>query len=152
MKVFLKIILYFITSVGVFWSHLGFVKFVYNCHVEGEMFPDYYAAMPFIYKSDSLASSMATDYYVLGILLNSILLTLIFYYLDFLICKFLDKKKLLLKSYFVVKIFILLFSALNIYFSYTFISDDHFSFKSNFKEDIEMYKADCKGKVVFFSW
>jgi len=151
MKVLVKIVLYFVVSIGFFWSHLDIVKYVHNCHVENEIFPEYYAAMPFIYKSDSLASSMATNYYVLGILLNSILLTLIFYYLDFLICKFLDRKKLLLKSYFVVKTFILLFSVLNIYFSYTFISDDHFSFKSNFKEDVEMYKADCKGKVVFFS-
>lgn len=151
MKALFKIIVYFITSIGFFWSHLDFVKIAYNCHVEGDVFPDYYAAMPFIYKSDSLASSMATEYYVLGILLNSILLTLIFLYLDSLICKFFDKKKLLLKLYFAVKIFVFLFSILNIYFSYTFIRDDHFTFKSNFREEIKMYKANCKARIVFFS-
>ncbi|KIC61535.1 hypothetical protein RM51_17135 [Chryseobacterium taiwanense] len=151
MKIFIKIVLYFIVSIGFFWSHLDIVKYVHNCHVENEIFPEYYAAMPFIYKSDSLASSMATDYYILGILLNSIILTLLFLYLDFLIQKVLIKSKILLKSYFALKIIITLFSFSNIYFSYTFISDDHFSFKSTFKEDIEMFKANCKGNIVFFS-
>lgn len=152
MKIFVKIILYFITSIGFFWSHLDIVKFVYNCHVENEVFPEYYAAMPFIYKSDSLASSMATEYYILGILLNSILLTLIFLYSNFIIQKFLSKKKILLKFYFVLQFFVVLFSVSNIYFSYTFIRNDHFSFKSNFKKDVKMFNADCKGRIVFFSW
>lgn len=152
MKIFVKIILYFITSIGFFWSHFDIVKFVYNCYVEHEIFPEYYAAMPFIYKSDSLASSMATEYYVLGIVLNSILLTLIFLYLNFIIQKFLSKKKILLKLYFVLQFFVVLFSLSNIYLSYTFISDDHFSFKSSFKEDVKLLKANCKGRIVFFSW
>lgn len=151
MKIFVRLVLYFITSIGFFWSHFDIVKFVYNCHAEHEIFPKYYAAMPFVYKSDSLASSMATNYYILGVLLNSVLLGLIFLYLDFILRKFLTKK-ILLRSYFVLQFMIVVFSLFNIYISYTFISDDHFSFTSNFRKDVELLEADCKGRIVFFSW
>lgn len=152
MKKIIKILFYFIISIGFFWSHFDLINWVYRCSVKDEVFPEYYAAMPFIYKADCLASSMATEYYILGILLNSIILTIIFLVSDFLTRNYLIKeRKVLSKIYFGLKALIILFSLQNIYISFTFLSDDHIVWKSDFRKDIKVYNADCDARISFFS-
>ena len=73
MKTIFKLIGFFVTSIGFFWSHLDLIRIYFSCKAKDDVFPEYFAAFPFIYKSQSLATSMANEYYLLGIILNSII-------------------------------------------------------------------------------
>ena len=148
MKTVFKLIGFFITSIGFFWSHLDLIRIYFSCTIKEDIFPEYFAAFPFVYKSQSLATSMANEYYLLGILLNSIILTLLFLFIDSILSKFLKSKgSILSKIYLVFKLIILSFSLFNIYISYTFIRDDNFRFKSDFREQVKEFNADCKLKI-----
>ena len=140
MKTIFKLIGFFVTSIGFFWSHLDLIRIYFSCKVKDDTFPEYFAVFPFIYKSQSLATSMANEYYLLGILLNSIITTTLFLFIDSIL-------SILSKIYLVLKLIILSFSLFNIYISYTFIRDDNFRFKSDFREQVKEFKADCKLKI-----
>lgn len=140
--------MFFITSIGFFWSHFDLVRIYFSCTVKDDIFPKYFAAFPFVYKSQSLATSMANEYYLLGILLNSIIITLLFLFIDFILSRFLiSKGSILSKIYFMSKLLILSFSLFNIYISYTFLNDDNFRIKSDFREKVKEFNADCKFKI-----
>lgn len=150
MKLFFKIVLFLTTAIGFFWSHLNFMNIVFECKCKDGIFPKYYA-LPFVYKSDSLASSMAAQYFILGIFLNTIIVAGLFLFLDDLIKRFIVKNnKLLSKLFFSLKILVLCFSIFNIYISYTFLREDKISWTSDFRSQVELYKANCNTKFVFF--
>ena len=91
---------------------------------------------------------MANEYYLLGIILNSIITTTLFLFIDSILSNFLKSKlSILSKIYLVFKLIILSFSLFNIYISYTFIRDDNFRFKSDFREQVKEFNADCKLKI-----
>ena len=81
MKTIFKLIGFFVTSIGFFWSHLDLIRIYFSCKLKDDIFPEYFAAFPFVYKSQSLATSMANEYYLLGILLNSIITTTLFLFI-----------------------------------------------------------------------
>lgn len=148
MKTIFKLIGFFVTSIGFFWSHLDLIRIYFSCKLKDDIFPEYFAAFPFIYKSQSLATSMANEYYLLGILLNSIITTTLFLFIDSILSNFLKSKGLILsKLYFTSKLLILSFSVFNIYILYTFLSDDNFRFRSDFREKVKEFNADCKLKI-----
>lgn len=148
MKTIFKLIGFFVTSIGFFLSHLDLIRIYFSCKAKDDVFPEYFAAFPFVYKSQSLATSMANEYYLLGILLNSIITTTLFLFIDSILSNFLKSKGLILsKLYFTSKLLILSFSVFNIYISYTFLSDDNFRFKSDFREQVKEFNADCKLKI-----
>ena len=148
MKTIFKLIGFFVTSIGFFWSHLDLIRIYFSCKLKDDIFPEYFAAFPFIYKSQSLATSMANEYYLLGIILNSIITTTLFLFIDSILSNFLKSKvSILSKIYIVFKLIILSFSLFNIYISYTFIREDNFRFKSDFRDQVKEFNADCKLKI-----
>lgn len=90
----------------------------YNC-VGTEMFPKYYGS-PFIYKQDSLASSLESFYSISGIVLNMIVWSVLLYFIHFLIQKVVTKinSKIVLYFYKSVIIILLFISALVVYMSF----------------------------------
>lgn len=80
MKHLLKsIILAIVFSTAWLLFPIGLPKLIYHCEGE-EVFPVYYAS-PFIYKSTSLATSMAHDYYLSGFLADVFLWSIVFLFL-----------------------------------------------------------------------
>ncbi|MBB3696808.1 hypothetical protein KMW28_22800 [Flammeovirga yaeyamensis] len=76
---------------------LDLIGIRYQC-TGTEIFPDFYAS-PFIYKSTSLATSMAYDYYILGLLGNTLVWGFFFFSIHQLIVHFIGKRKTLIKLY-----------------------------------------------------
>lgn len=144
MKISLKIFAFYVFSIGFFLLKFNWYEYVLECSCKGDIFPKYYA-LPLVYKSDSLASSMAETFYILGILLNGLMITCLLLIIDFCLLKLLKKRKLILKIYSFLQILFLLFSIYSYYISYTFLNDDRFELKSDFKEQVKSYKAECKG-------
>lgn len=143
MKTILKIFAFYVFSIGFFLLKFNWFEYVFECSCKGDVFPKYYA-FPFIYKSDSLASSMAEIFYISGMLLNALIITFIILIIDFCLFKLLKNQKNILKIYAFLKIGLLLFSVYSYYISYTFLSDDRFEWKSDFKEQVRIYNAECK--------
>ena len=98
MKTIFKLIGFFVTSIGFFWSHLDLIRIYFSCKAKDDVFPEYFAAFPFIYKSQSLATSMANEYYLLGIILNSIITTTLFLFIDSILSNFLKSKVSILSN------------------------------------------------------
>jgi hypothetical protein len=74
-----SIILAVIFSTAWLLFPIGLPKLIYHC--EGsDVFPVYYAS-PFIYKSTSMATSMAHDYYLAGFLADVFLWSIVFLFL-----------------------------------------------------------------------
>lgn len=144
MKISLKIFTFYIFSIGFFLLKFPWLVYVVECSCKGDIFPKYYA-FPLIYKSDSLASSMAEIFYISGVLLNDLIITFFILIIDFYFLKLLRNRKFLLKIYSSLKILLLLFSLYSYYISYTLLNDGRIEWKSDFKEHVKTYKAECKG-------
>lgn len=123
-------------------------EWVYSCQ-GSEVFPNGFA-LPFFYKTSSLASSMAYHYYLLGMILNSLVLAGIFWIFNFLFKKIvvLNFKSvklalgLLLIIYFSFFMFLELSNAGN---TFTWIPDE---------KDVmagENWGLTCKTSFVWFS-
>ncbi|WP_128414297.1 hypothetical protein [Chryseobacterium sp. Leaf394] len=143
MKFFLKVISFYIFSLGFFLLKFTWFNFVFECSCTGDIFPKYYA-FPFIYKSDSLASSLAEVFYISGILLNGLVITFLLLIIDFYLLRLIKNKKFIVKTYLLIQLFLLLLSGYSFYISYTFLGDDNFEWKSDFREEVRAYSADCK--------
>lgn len=144
MKISLKVFAFYVFSIGFFLLKFSWFEYVFECNCKGDIFPKYYA-FPLIYKSDSLASSMAEIFYISGVLLNGLMFIFFILIIDFCFLKLLKNRKLILKTYSFLQILLLLFSIYSYYISYTFLNDDRFEWKSDFKEQVKTYKAECKG-------
>lgn len=88
---------------------------------------------------------MSDTFFISGILLNGLAITALIFIIDFCFLKLLKNRKLILKTYSFLQILLLLFSIYSYYISYTFLNDDRFEWKSDFKEQVKTYKAECKG-------
>lgn len=143
MKIFLKVTSFYIFSVGFFLLKFAWVNLVFECSCKDDVFPKYYA-FPFVYKSDSLASSMAENFYISGILLNGLVIATLLLIFDFYLIKLLKNQKFILKTYSFLQIILLLLSVYSYYISFSFKSDDLFEWKSDFREQVKIYKAECK--------
>lgn len=144
MKISLKVFAFYVFSIGFFLLKFSWFEYVFECNCKGDIFPKYYA-FPLIYKSDSLASSMAEIFYISGVLLNGLIITFFILIIDFCFLKLLKNQKFILRTYSFLQILLLLFSIYSYYISYTFLNDDRFEWKSDFKEQVKTYKAECKG-------
>lgn len=88
---------------------------------------------------------MSETFFISGILLNGLVITVLLLIVDFCFHKLLKNRKFLLKIVSFLQILLLLFSLYSYYISYTFLSNDTFEWKSDFKEQVKTYKAECKG-------
>lgn len=143
MRNILKILLFYLFSIGFFLLKFDWVTLVIECTCKGDVFPKYYT-FPFIYKSNGIGNSMSETFYVFGILLNGLVITILLLIFDFYLIKLLKNQKFVLKAYFFLQIVLLLLSIYSYYISYTFVSDDRFEWKSDFKEQKKNYNAECK--------
>ena len=120
MKISLKVFAFYVFSIGFFLLKFSWFEYVFECNCKGDIFPKYYA-FPLIYKSDSLASSMAEIFYISGVLLNALMITFFILIIDFCFLKLLKNRKFILKIYSFLQILLLLFSIYSYYISYTFL-------------------------------
>ena len=91
----------------------------YNCQGE-EMFPIYYGS-PFVFKEKSLGSSMEYFYSISGLLINVAIWSIIIALIRLVIIKILERKlksRILTKIYKGTVVVLVVFSTLNIWFSY----------------------------------
>ncbi len=84
-------------STGLLLAPVGLPALQYNC-TGGEVFP-VYTASPFIYRSASLATSMAHDYYLAGLMADVLLWSLVILFVRRLIQKY-SKSNLKAAKYF----------------------------------------------------
>lgn len=144
MKISLKIFAFYVFSIGFFLLKLNWFEYVFECNCKNDIFPKYYA-FPLVYRSNGLGNSMSETFFISGILLNGLVITVLLLIVDFCFHKLLKNRKFLLKIVSFLQILLLLFSLYSYYISYTFLSNDTFEWKSDFKEQVKTYKAECKG-------
>lgn len=143
MRNILKILLFYLFSIGFFLLKFDWVTCVIECACKNDVFPKYYA-FPFIYKSNGIGNSMSETFYGSGILLNGLIIMVLLLIFDFYLNRLLTNQKFILKVYSFLQIVLLLLSIYSYYISYTFVSDDRFEWKSDFKEQKKNYNAECE--------
>ncbi len=144
MKIRFKIFSFYLFSIGFFLLKFDWVTYVIECSCNDDLLPKYYA-FPFIYKCESLGSSMAEVFFISGILLNASIITILLVLIDFCLLKMLINRKIVLKIYSIIKIFLLVCSLCSFLVSYSFLSSgDFYEWKSDFKEKEKNYKPKCK--------
>lgn len=131
------------------------ISIEYNCSGD-EMFPKFYGS-PFIFVETSIASSMEYYYGVLGIILNTLVWSLLLLIINRLILKHTDKIKdfKIVKWFrFLIISFLLLFSTLNILISYELAGsgfDKNLNYWNlNMEEDAKKWKMNCEGEFKIF--
>ena len=123
------------------------IGFEYNCTGQ-EMFPRYFAS-PFVFKSTSLATSLAYDYYFFGLLGNLMIWGGLIFVFDFLIMKVLNR--ISIESLYVIyKIVIgsfLTLSSISIFLEIS-VSSQSISWNANLMEEAKAWGMICKGEIV----
>ncbi len=100
-----------VISTGLLIAPVGLPALQYNC-TGGEVFP-VFTASPFIYRSTSLATSMAHDYYLAGLLADVLVWSMLLLILRHLTFKFIDRNGKFFKTvYAVMKYLFIVFSLL----------------------------------------
>jgi len=129
----------------------------YNCDGQ-EMFSKYFGS-PFVFKQESLGSSMEYYFCILGLILNvfiwSIVLIIVDYYIKILINKSYNKTQL--KSYYIRFVSVLvIYSSIIIILNITTIGH---GFKKelnywywNVDAEVEKWNVECERKIVFFNF
>lgn len=135
---------------------LGFIlssviNIEYNC-IGTEMFPKYYGS-PFVYKQDSLASSLESFYSIFGLVLNIAIWSVSLYFIHLLIQKLLSKINIELVNYFYKSSIILLLciSTLMIYMSIG-LKGNGFNKNTNYwyfdiDQEAKDWGMQCEGKL-----
>lgn len=138
-----------IFALGIVLSSI--ITIEYNC-IGTEMFPKYYGS-PFIYKRDSLASSLESYYSILGIVLNTTVWFLILYFINFHIQKIIFNLNSRLVFYFFNSVIIILLciSILTIYLSFE-LNGIGFNKNVNYwyfdlDQDAKDWGMQCEGKL-----
>jgi hypothetical protein len=123
----------------------------YSCS-GSEMFPKYYGS-PFIYKQDSLASSLDSFYSISGLILNTLVWSSFLYFINFLIQKLPIKSsnKIAIIFYKSIISLLLLFSTLIIYISIE-LKGSGFNKSSNYwyfniDKEAKDWGMECEGKL-----
>ncbi|ANQ51471.1 hypothetical protein MY04_4127 [Flammeovirga sp. MY04] len=120
---------------------LNSVGIKYEC-TGTEIFPDFYAS-PFIYKSTSLATSMAYDYYILGLLGNTLVWSFFFFSIHQIIVYFIRKRKTLIKLYKIVLTSLFIFLLIgNI--SEIQVSIQHIEWSIDIEEEAKLWGNICE--------
>lgn len=143
MKIAVKLLLFYIFSIGFFLLKFDWISYVIECTCKHDILPKYYA-LPFIYKCESLGSSMAEVFFISGILLNALAITIPLFMIDFYLCKMFRNLKIWSKIYSFSKIFLFICSLFSFFIAYTFFDNgDFFKWKSDFKEMKKNYNPTC---------
>tara|TARA_R110001606_G_scaffold343604_1_gene492190 strand:+ start:212 stop:667 length:456 start_codon:yes stop_codon:yes gene_type:complete len=131
------------------------ISIEYNC-LGDEMFPKFYGS-PFVFVKTSIASSLEYYYGILGIILNTLIWSLVLLVINLFIRKLTKKvKDLKIIKWFRILIigFLLLFSTLNILMSYELSRrgfDENLNYwHLNMEEDAKIWKMNCEGKIRLF--
>lgn len=143
MKITLKLLSFYIFSIGFFLLKFDWISYVIDCTCKDDNLPKYYA-LPFIYKCESLGSSMAEVFFISGILLNALAITIPLFVVDFYLCKIFRNLKIWSKLYSFSKIFLFICSLFSFFIAYTFFDNgDFYRWKSDFKEMKKNFAPTC---------
>ena len=105
-----------LVTVGLLLAPIGLPALRYTC-IGDEVFP-IYTGSPFIYRSASLATSMAHDYYIVGFVLDIIIWGIIIFFVDQMVMRFFRRgnRKILPTIYTGFKGLLIVFSLLVLFF------------------------------------
>lgn len=125
----------------------------YTCKGSNEMFPDYYGN-PFIFKQESLGSSLEYYFSLTGIILNTVFWTIILIILRLLILKIIkisNNNKFIIYSYRLITFLLILFTILNIYISYLEMgmSFNQIELYLDMNKEVQEYRLICEGEWFF---
>jgi hypothetical protein len=143
-----RIILALVFSTAWLLAPIGLPKLVYHC-VGTEVFPVYYAS-PFIYKSTSLATSMAFDYYLAGFIGNVICWTFVLLGLRYLAERWLPLKPAGIVKWMqrIVEVVLILFSIFVFWLEFT-NSGQTISFFADFASTAREWGMSCSPEFTF---
>ncbi|BCY28774.1 hypothetical protein [Flavobacterium okayamense] len=125
----------------------------YTCKGSNEMFPDYYGN-PFIFKQESLGSSLEYYFSLTGIILNTLFWTIILIGLRLIILKIIkisNNNKFIIYSYRLITLVLILFTILNIYISYLEMgmSFNQIELYWDMNKEAQVYGLICEGEWFF---
>ncbi len=146
MKKVSKYIFSLIFSTGLLFSLVPKPTIVYNCTGQ-EMFPTFFGC-PFIYKSSSLASSLEYDFYLLGIITNIIIWSLLILLLRLVLVKIFSRinNKFLRYTYKISKYGLaILCIAWTILFFY--VSYSSLKFQADINGEAKAWGMTCNGQL-----
>lgn len=131
-------------SLGVLCSPFSIFTIIYDCKGQ-DVFPVYFGC-PFIFKSSSLATSLACDYYLIGFLADwliwSVILLLIGYAFNSL--KWIKQRFVLIFYRFTVGL-LLIASVLCAIIAFS-IGGDRLEFNANLNKEAKAWGMDCNGR------
>lgn len=136
-------------ALGILFSPTPILSITYTC-TGAEAFPVYYAS-PFVYKSTSLATSLAYDYYVLGFigswLVWSLALGVVWYFLN----KFLVRQdsKLLTNIYSVVIGIAIFFGVMSVIFTMQTTAGSGVEWSIDLAKEAKEWGMTCQGEFSF---
>jgi hypothetical protein len=140
----LRFLITALISLGILCSPISIFIIIYDC-TGHEAFPVYFGS-PFIFKSSSLATSLAYDYYLTGFIADwiiwSLIIVLISYVLESL--KWI-KQRFVLMFYRLIVGLLLVISVLSVICVFS-INDNDLRFKANLNKEAKAWGMDCKGR------
>lgn len=136
-----------VISTGLLLAPVGLPALMYNCSGP-EVFPAY-TASPFIYRSTSLATSMAHDYYIAGFIADLLIWTFVLLAFRKLYLKYFDRKgKPCRYVYTGVKYLLLVISLLIILLEMQ-IEGQSFDWTANLDQEAENWGMNCSPSFTF---
>ncbi|HEX2935239.1 MAG TPA: hypothetical protein VHO72_07785 [Bacteroidales bacterium] len=140
----IRYIIISLISLGILCSPFSIFTIVYDCKGQ-DVFPVYFGS-PFIFKSTSLATSLAYDYYLTGFIADwiiwSLIVVLISYLFDSL--KWTKQRFVLIFYRFIVGSLIAV--SILCVISVFSIGDNDMRFKANLNKEAKTWGMDCKGR------
>ena len=148
-RIIIKYLIVLILSLGVLSFPFLIVGIEINCTGQ-DVFPVYYAS-PLIYKSTSLATSLAYDYYILGLVVDCIIWMIFFLILEYALKKIiLDRGNKLINIIFKgIIVLFLVISILSLKFALT-SAGSSIEWSINLNNKANLWGMTCKGKLIFF--
>jgi hypothetical protein len=140
----IRYILISLIALGILCSPISIFIIIYDC-TGHEAFPVYFGS-PFIFKSSSLATSLAYDYYLTGFVADWIVWCLILVIINFAF-DFIKrtKQRFVLIFYKLIVGLLLIYSVLSIISVFS-IGDNKLNFSIDLKKEAKTWGMDCKGK------
>lgn len=147
-KISLRILIAFVLSLGILSLPFLIIGLQYNCTGQ-DVFPKFFDS-PFIFKSTSLATSLAYDYYTLGMIGNCLVWGGFFVTLNYFIIgalKKIDKSFLKVIYQWIIGILLVL-TVMSIYLEISVCSQS-ISWEANLNKEAKYWGMTCKGEIVF---
>lgn len=139
----------FYVALGIVLSSV--VTIEYDC-IGSERFPKYYGS-PFIYKQDSLASSLECFYSISGLALNSLIWSFMLFFIHKMCSKLLAtlNQPIIYKAYKAIIVFLIFLSTVVIYFSFE-LTGSGFDKNSNYwyfdlNQEARDWGMQCEGTI-----